>query len=187
MPKRRFVGCSSAVSPDTHTLYCSQYHRTKNPARTQRGGNAKLKTGHGPYSSQLVNCVVLCIVCVQMCTALYYCHRVSTKLQLKKISYRISYHIIPYIISYIISYHIIPSDSKAGSMTHSVLCYVNVRLKPFNLNYCIYSLCRVLWYTGHLVTTEYDVLKPIHTQIWRASWCMRNYKKYLKGRKNIHN
>jgi len=28
------------------------------------------KTGHGPYSSQLVNCVVLCIVCVD-CVVLY--------------------------------------------------------------------------------------------------------------------
>jgi len=28
------------------------------------------KTRQGPHSSQLVNCVVLCIVCVQMCTVL---------------------------------------------------------------------------------------------------------------------
>ena len=27
------------------------------------------KTGHGPHSSQ-INCVVLCIVCVKMCTVL---------------------------------------------------------------------------------------------------------------------
>jgi len=27
------------------------------------------KTGHGPHSSQ-INCVVLCIVCVYMCTVL---------------------------------------------------------------------------------------------------------------------
>ena len=36
-----------------------------NPGRTQHGGNAKLKTGHGPHSSQLVNCVVLCNICVE--------------------------------------------------------------------------------------------------------------------------
>jgi hypothetical protein len=28
------------------------------------------KTGHGPHSSKSVKCVVLCIVCVQMCTVL---------------------------------------------------------------------------------------------------------------------
>jgi hypothetical protein len=30
----------------------------------------KAKMGHGPHSSQLVNCVVLYIVCAQMCTVL---------------------------------------------------------------------------------------------------------------------
>ena len=48
------------------------------------------KTGHGPHSSKLVNCGVLCIVCVDcvvLCTVLrkcvlYYCHRVATQLQL---------------------------------------------------------------------------------------------------------
>jgi len=44
------------------------------------------KTGHGPHSSQLVNCVVLYTVCVYMCTVLYYCHRVATQLQLTNIS-----------------------------------------------------------------------------------------------------
>ena len=48
------------------------------------------KTGHGPHSSQLVNCVVLCIVflCKRV---LYYFHRVSTQLQLN-ISYVLSLH-----------------------------------------------------------------------------------------------
>jgi len=132
-------------------------------------------------------CSVYCLCADVYCTVLLPPGVNQTAVKKDIIPYIISYHTVYHIIYHIISYHIIPSDSKAGSMTHSVLCYVNVRLKPFNLNYCIYSLCRVLWYTGHLVTTEYDVLKPIHTQIWRASWCMRNYKKYLKGRKNIHN
>ena len=46
-----------------------------------------------------------------MCKYLpYYCHRVSTQLQLTTISYHISHHIIIsyHIVSYIISYHIIP-------------------------------------------------------------------------------
>jgi hypothetical protein len=53
------------------------------------------KTGHGPHSSQLVKCVVLCVACVDcvvLCIfvckcVLYYCHRVSTQLQLTNISY----------------------------------------------------------------------------------------------------
>jgi hypothetical protein len=55
------------------------------------------KTGHGPNSSKLVNCVVLCIACVVLlfCVlfvckcVLYYCHRMATQLQLTNISYHI--------------------------------------------------------------------------------------------------
>jgi hypothetical protein len=35
------------------------------------------------------------------------------------------------------------SDSKAGFITHSVLCYVNLQLKPFKLNEFIQSVTGV--------------------------------------------
>ena len=89
-----------------------------------------VKTGPPSHCSLLVNCVVLYLVLIllfyvlclsnvlfyvfSLCKCeLYYCHRVSTELQLNIsyhiITYHISYHIISYhIISYhIISYHII--------------------------------------------------------------------------------
>jgi len=53
------------------------------------GKNTPALTGHGQQSSQLVNCVALRIVCVDVLfyvlfvciCVLYYCHRVSTHLQ----------------------------------------------------------------------------------------------------------
>jgi len=93
------------------------------------------KTGHGPHSSQLVNCVVLCIVCVYMCPVLlppggnpmavkyiisyirlyiisYISYHTRSYIIYYVVSYQIIYHIILYhIISYIISYHTISCQS----------------------------------------------------------------------------
>jgi len=53
------------------------------------------KTGHGPHSPKLLCCSVYCLFCVVLCIfvckcVLYYCHRVTTKLQLINISHTTS-------------------------------------------------------------------------------------------------
>ena len=60
------------------------------------------------YVCSVLGIVLLCCSVYCLCvTVLYYCHRVSTQLQLTNISYRIiSYHIQYHIVSYRISYHI---------------------------------------------------------------------------------
>ena len=63
-------------------------------------------------------CSVYCLCVNVYCTVLYYCHRVSTELQLTNISYHIiSYHIISYhIYHHIISYQIrtVSADVRGG-------------------------------------------------------------------------
>jgi hypothetical protein len=66
------------------------------------------KTEHGPQPSKLVNCVVLCIVCVYMCSVLLLPGVNPIAVDKYIISYHISYHITSYhILSHHISYHIL--------------------------------------------------------------------------------
>jgi len=78
---------------------------------------------------------------------LYYCHRVSTQLQLN-ISYIVSYHVIPYhIIPYIISYHIISY--------HTISYHIVSYHIPYHTN--LYTQNRI--YVQTYVNTYLYVLK----------------------------
>ena len=82
--------------------------------------------------TKVVNCIVPCIVCV------YCCHRVSTQLQLKCISYHIYriIYIILYHTSYItyrIIYHTIPYHIISYHIYH--ISYHIVRYIIYNISY----------------------------------------------------
>jgi hypothetical protein len=77
---------------------------------------------------------------------LYYCHRLSTQLQLTNISYHIvSYHIISYhIISYHnISYHISYHIISYHTTHHIISCRPNyIHSKPVTVTVCEHTLGR---------------------------------------------
>ena len=50
------------------------------------------KTGHGPHSSKIVVLFYVLFVLYCLCVNVYYCHRVTTQLQLTNISYHIIMH-----------------------------------------------------------------------------------------------
>jgi uncharacterized protein YacL len=93
------------------------------------------KTGHGPHTSKLIviyfvsSLFVLFYVLFVSKFVLYYCHRVSTQLQLniyRIISYHISY-IISYIISYVISHHI----------SYHIISYILYHIISYIISYYI--------------------------------------------------
>ena len=84
-------------------VYCLISNGARSPPTNNisRRPTVPYQTGHGPHSSN--RCVVLCIVCFVsfyvlfvlyrsmycLCVNVYYCHRVTTQLQLTNISYNI--------------------------------------------------------------------------------------------------
>ena len=104
------------------------------------------KTRHGPHTSKLLCCSVCCFVlcrsvyCVCVCTyVLYYCHRVTTQLQLTNISYHISY-IVSCRISYI-SHHIIYHIISYHITSHHIIYRISYRIiyiTSYHISYHIY-------------------------------------------------
>jgi len=91
----------------------------------------------------LFHCVVLCIVCVYMCTVLL-------PLGVKAIAVNkyIIYHIIYHIISYIISYHIISYHVMSCHVTsrHVMSCHVmSRRVVSCHVIYHVMS-CHIIYY-----------------------------------------
>ena len=89
------------------------------------------KTGHDPHSSKCLCCsvyyfVLFCVLFVCKCV-LYYCHRLSTQLQLTNISYHISYHIIYHILlkSHLISSPYLRVGFESGVLPSQVFSYWN--------------------------------------------------------------
>ena len=109
------------------------------------------KTRHGPHTSKLLCCSVCCFVlcrsvyCVCVCTyVLYYCHRVTTQLQLTNISYHISY-IVSCRISYIshhIIYHII---------SHHITSYIVYHIVSYISHHIIYHITYILQHVVSLI------------------------------------
>jgi len=80
--------------------------------------NARLylaKTGHGPHSSELVNSVVLCIVCVDCVVLCIVCLLMCTVLLPAGVN--------PIAVKYIISYHLVMQNSDKS--IHKFLLFLH--------------------------------------------------------------